>query len=296
MRFLFVDRILESQPAKMIRGVKQVTQDDAFLTRDEEGRLCFVPSLVGETLGQLAAWNVMAAHDFKMRPVAGMVGLATVIRHAYVGDSIILESHIDRLDESAVQYHGHAMVDGQEIFRLEAALGPMLPMQTFISREEVMRQYAEINRPGEYVAMPKECNQELLFGQHSSYRAAPMTYDRIVGIEPGASITAVKHVTRAAPYFPDHFPHKPVLPLTVLLECNLNLAIDFAKRSGLNAYRTHAVRRVKMSDFIMPGDVIVTRATLKKHEDNELVLQYRTEVNGRRICVLEVILIGASHE
>lgn len=293
MRFLFVDRIIESLPAKMIRGLKHVTQDDAFLST-ENGQACFVSSLIGETLGQLAAWNVMACTDFKMRPVAGVVAAATVLRPAYVGETIVLESFIDGLDEAAVQYHGHALIDGQEIFRLEGALGPMLPMQNFIDRDDVLRQYAEINRPGEWQPLSPS-NEEALCCVDGAYRAASMTYDRVLSIEPGQSITAVKHVTRAAPYFPDHFPNKPVLPLTVLLECNLNLAMTFAKRSGYSAYRTHALRRVKMSDFIMPGDVLITQMTVKKHAENELVLQCRTEVNGRRVCVSEVILIGVSH-
>ena len=51
-------------------------------------------------------------------------------------------------------------------------------------------------------------------------------------MKPGISLIAEKRVTRAAPYFPDHFPNKPVLPMTVLLECKLNLAREFIARAG----------------------------------------------------------------
>ena len=45
-----------------------------------------------------------------------------------------------------------------------------------------------------------------------------------------------------------------------------------------------------MSDFIHPGDIIVTHLTVKRHDADELILSYRTEVLGKRVCVLDVVL------
>ncbi len=61
-----------------------------FLTVDDQGYACFIPSLLGETLGQLAAWNVMAYLDFSHSPVAGVVTHATMHRQAYVGEQCCL--------------------------------------------------------------------------------------------------------------------------------------------------------------------------------------------------------------
>src|ERR1700761_1920793 len=105
MRFLFVDRILELIPAVSIKGIKHVTADDYYLCHDEAERLCFIPSLIGETLGQLAALNAMASCDFTGRPVAGVVSSASLYRNAYVGETIFLESFIEKLDSSAVHYN-----------------------------------------------------------------------------------------------------------------------------------------------------------------------------------------------
>ncbi len=46
MRFLFVDRIVSSTPGRMIQGVKHITHDDAYITTDDEGKACFIPSLM----------------------------------------------------------------------------------------------------------------------------------------------------------------------------------------------------------------------------------------------------------
>lgn len=291
MRFLFVDRVMELSPAKFVRGIKHITRDDPYLCYDEENRLCFISSLIGEALGQLAAWNIMVSNDFKQRPVAGLTSSARLHRPAYVGETLLLESFIDHLDESAVQYHSIARVHDEVIFTIDGALGPLLPMEDFIDPAIARQQFAEIDRPGEWPCPVSSAN-ELIPSDNPSYRVAPMLFDRLLTSEPGVQLCAEKRITRAAPYFPDHFPNKPVLPLTVLLECKLNLAREFVARAGFEKpYRVHEVRKIKMKEFVYPGDILVCHLSVKKHDAGQLVLTYRSEVEGKRVCVLEVVLI-----
>lgn len=295
MRFLFVDRIVESVPGQLIRGIKHITSDDTFLTTDDEGRFCFIPSLIGETLGQLAAWNVMHQNDFSQRPVAGIVASACLHRPAYVGETLLLESFIDEVDERAVQYHSIARVGGESIFSVDGALGPLLPMSDFISRDEVKQQYAEIDSPGDWAALslissPLIEAEPLVLNEN--LRTVLMTFDRIISCDPGVRLVAIKHITRAAPYLPDHFPKKPVLPMTVLLECKLSLAREFVARARFPVqYSVSELRKIKMNEFVHPGDVITCHVTVKHHTEGELVLAFRSEVSGKRVCVVDVVLI-----
>ncbi|WP_412756341.1 hydroxymyristoyl-ACP dehydratase [Legionella bozemanae] len=293
MRFLFVDRIVESSPGQMIRGVKHVTSNDAFLTVDEQGRSCFIPSLIGETLGQLAAWNVMELQGFTRRPVAGIVASASMHRRAYVGETLLLESFIKHLDDSVMQYHSEAKVGNELVFRIEGALGPLLPMADFIDLDEVRQQFSEINRPGDWSVISKESspvlNDDLIMGLELP--VVPMTFDRVRSSQPGVSLIAEKRISRAAPYFADHFPKKPVLPLTVLLECKLNLTYEFIRRAGyLIHYKVSELRKIKMNEFVYPGDILECFVTVKKQTEDELILAYRSEVAGKRVCVVDVVL------
>jgi 3-hydroxymyristoyl/3-hydroxydecanoyl-(acyl carrier protein) dehydratase len=290
MRFLFVDRITHLAPAQVVRGIKHITCDDYYLCPDEQGKLCFIPSLIGETLGQLAAWNVMVSNGFILRPVAGVVASARLYRPAYVGETLLLESFIDHLDESAVQYHSTARVGDEIVFTIENALGPLLPMEEFIHPNLIRRQFAEINRPGPWPHAVNTFNSEQLSTMLTG-KAPPMQFDRILSCEPGVQLIAEKCITRAAPYFQDHFPNKPVLPLTVLLECKLNLAREFVTRAGFEKkYRVREMRRVKMSEFVYPGDVITTTVRVKRHDKDGLVLTYRTELDHKRICVIDTVM------
>lgn len=293
MRFLFVDRVVDLSPGEYARGIKHVTRDDFYLTADEQGRACFIPSLIGETLGQLAAWSVMQHNEFSLRPVAGVVASAQLHRPAYVGETLLLESFIESLDDRAVQYNSVARVGDELVFSIEGALGPLLPMDEFINSDEIRKQFAEIHRPGDWLALsalnPDVVSVPLVVDQ--GLIAAPMLFDSILASEPGVSLVAEKRVTRSAPYFPDHFPKKPVLPMTVLLECKLNLAREFVAQAGYSIkYQVSELRKIKMNGFVQPGDVVVCHVKVKQQNDDELILTYRSEVNGKRVCVVDVVL------
>lgn len=293
MRFLFVDRIIELIPGKLIRGIKHITADDPFLVSNSQGQSCFAPSLIGETLGQLAAWNVMVVNDFSHRPVAGVVSCASLHRSAMVGETLLLESFIDRLDDSAVQYHSIARVGQDVVFTVDGALGPLLPMSDFISDAKIRRQFAEINRPGDWLTITENMTSstKLLSPQPVTHPAVSMTFDRILASEPGVFLLAEKRITRSAPWFPDHFPFNPVLPMTVLLECKLNLAQLFVEQAQWSAcWEVERLQKIKMNGFVYPGDVLQTHVSLLTHEPEQLIVRYRSEVAGKRVCVVDIVL------
>jgi 3-hydroxymyristoyl/3-hydroxydecanoyl-(acyl carrier protein) dehydratase len=290
MRFLFVDRVLQINSGSVVRGIKHITADDYYLCQeDTDGFWCFIPSLMGETLGQLAAWQVMVSNDFTLRPVAGVVASARVHRPAYVGETLLLEATIDHLDDQSVQYHGVVKVHDEIVFSLDGALGPLLPMQDFISQELIRQQWQELNRPGDW----PELVTSLVENNAPITHSAPMVFDRIISNELGVKIVAQKMVTRAAAYFPDHFPAKPVLPLTVLLECQMNLVRDWVKQSHFTAFsKIYELRKIKMNAFVYPGDIVTCTVSVKSLTEKELVLSCRCEVSKQRVCVLEVVLQG----
>lgn len=288
MRFLFVDRILQLIPGRFVRGIKHVTRDDAYLCLDDQGQLCFISSLIGEALGQLAAWNVMFYHDFLKRPVAGVASVAKLHRPVYVGETLLLESFIDALDDVAVQYHSVARVGTEVVFTIDGALGPLLPMSDLIDVELVRRQFAEIDSPGEW---PPVLQSSGILIDVESPSLVSMTFDRVLVKQPGVQWVAEKCITRAAPYFPDHFPNKPVLPMTVLLECILNLARQIVKDEAFSeVYQVSEVRKIKMNGFVFPGDVLSCTLNLKHQDADGMTLSCRSEVNGKRVCVLELVM------
>lgn len=297
MSFLFVDRILALDPGKMARGLKHITHDDVYVCPDAQGRFFFMPSMIGEALGQLAAWNAMFCCDFKQRPVAGIVSSVSLHRSVYVGETLILESYIESIDESAVQYRSVALVNDEVVFSIDGALGPMLPMSDFIDENVVRRQFANINRPGDWKNVTHKSEYNVLLTAPITRPIVLLLFDRIVESVPGVLLRASKRINNFGPYLSDHFPNKPVLPMTVLLECKLHLIPEFLSRAGFGAgfakrYRVSQLRKIKMNEFVLPGDQVVCTITVKHHKGDDLVLQYLSEVSGKRVCVLEVVMVA----
>lgn len=292
MSFLFVDKIIEFVPGKFCRGIKHITRDDRYLFLDENNELCFNASMIGETLGQLAAWNVMFSCDFKMRPVAGVVECAALHRNVKIGETLVLEAQIESIDEGAVQYNAKAFINNEEVFCLTRAIGPMLPMETFIEEDLVKKQFEQIVKIQEWNELSDLSSDFPVINAEPGQIYYPLTYDRVFEHDPGVRIVGSKKISRQAPYFPDHFPNKPVLPMTVLLECKINLAYKFIEKANLNhKYKLKELRKIKMNDFVFPGDEIVTSVIFKKQEVDELILRFRTEVKGKRVCVMEMVMI-----
>jgi 3-hydroxymyristoyl/3-hydroxydecanoyl-(acyl carrier protein) dehydratase len=101
----------------------------------------------------------------------------------------------------------------------------------------------------------------------------------------------------SAPYLRDHFPRKPVFPLSLLLECLLDLGSDLL--GGTAAGRGEALhparlRNVKMSQFVPPGDTITARLQVKAHSERAARLAFRCEVEGQRVCLGQAEFAGGA--
>ncbi|MCC5792025.1 MAG: hydroxymyristoyl-ACP dehydratase [Legionellaceae bacterium] len=287
MRFLFVDRILDVVPGERIQGLKHVTADDFYLLPGPGGDWHFMPALIGETLGQLAAWNVMLCNQFRARPVAGIVAEVRLGRSAPVGSTLFLDAQIERLDETAVQYQARASIAGEMAAEVIGALGPLLPMDDFIAADTVRRQFDEINRPA---SLPVFAEPQAFTPATPSHRCTPPAFDALMDFRSGQSMQMVKHISRSAPFFPDHFPRKPVLPMTMLIQSKMNMADYFIAHSRLTAHwRLRRLQRIKMNEFVYPGDSVLSTLNVKQQTADALVLSFRSEVAGKRVCVMEAV-------
>ncbi len=66
---------------------------------------------------------------------------------------------------------------------------------------------------------------------HLPHRYPFLLIDRVVDLVPGERLTALKNVTINEPFFPGHFPHRPVMPGVLILEA-------MAQATGILAFKT----------------------------------------------------------
>jgi 3-hydroxymyristoyl/3-hydroxydecanoyl-(acyl carrier protein) dehydratase len=278
--FHFVDQILELDPGRHALGLKHVTPRDTFVRSGAGGAPVLLSCVIGEALGQLGAWNVMAAKDFRLRPVAGVVGEVAISADAAVGDSIVLDTTIDSVTDDAVFYHAVASVDGSEVLRLENTLGPLLPMEQFNDAVEMRERFERILRAGE----PDVGSR----GGEEGAVPFDASFDELLSFEANKEATAVLTLSGAETFLADHFPKKPVLPLSLLLESLLQLGREVLDDGGPEFVPTGA-RKVKMSRFVEPGSSVVAKLRVAERGDDSSLLKFRCEVDGERACVGQAI-------
>jgi 3-hydroxyacyl-[acyl-carrier-protein] dehydratase len=87
--------------------------------------------------------------------------------------------------------------------------------------------------------------------------------DRVVAIDPGKRITAIKTLSLSEEYLADHFPRFPVMPGVLMLEAmtqaaawTIRLGEDFAHSIVV----LRSAKNVKYGDFVEPGRVLTVTA------------------------------------
>jgi len=82
--------------------------------------------------------------------------------------------------------------------------------------------------------------------QHLPQRFPLLMIDRVLECEPGKRILALKNVSANEPYFPGHFPHRPVMPGVLILEA-------MAQAAGILVFRTLGTRPDDKSVYYYAG-------------------------------------------
>ena len=95
--------------------------------------------------------------------------------------------------------------------------------------------------------------------------------DRVIALEPGRSLTAVKSVSLAEEYLADHFPAFPVLPGVLLLEGLIESASWLLREKngfGQSMVLLESARNVRYKSFAAPGMQIKYTVIAKAIEEN----------------------------
>jgi len=129
-------------------------------------------------------------------------------------------------------------------------------------------------------------NEPLKLDIHEILRRLPHRYpfllvDRVLECVPGRSVRALKNVSVNEPYFPGHFPHRPVMPGVIIIEA-------LAQAAGILAFVTAGVYPDEKSVFYFAG---IDKARFRKPVEpgDQLVLEATLERNLRGIWKLAAI-------
>ena len=108
--------------------------------------------------------------------------------------------------------------------------------------------------------------------------------DRIIALEKGKSITAVKCLSLSEAYLQDHFPRFPVMPGVLMLESMFQASNWLVRASHDFKYSSVVLREtrsLKFQGFVQPGDSLTVIAEIKSTEGSTTQLKVSGTVDGK---------------
>jgi 3-hydroxyacyl-[acyl-carrier-protein] dehydratase len=120
--------------------------------------------------------------------------------------------------------------------------------------------------------------------------------DRVLECQAGQSVRAIKNVTFNEPFFPGHFPHRPVMPGVMIIEA-------LAQACGILAFKTVevvpdsdtrfyfvAIDNARFRRPVVPGDQLLLKATFVRAFKGIWKFDCLAEVDGSEVASAEIMV------
>jgi 3-hydroxyacyl-[acyl-carrier-protein] dehydratase len=120
--------------------------------------------------------------------------------------------------------------------------------------------------------------------------------DRVLECVAGKHVVALKNVTYNEPFFPGHFPHRPVMPGVLIIEA-------LAQAAGVLAFKTVgivpdvntrfyfvAIDNARFRKPVEPGDQLVLKVTLMRALKGIWRFKGVAEVEGKEVASAEMMV------
>lgn len=144
-----------------------------------------------------------------------------------------------------------------------------------------------------HIELPMDVNAIMEILPH---RYPFLLVDRVTQLD-AESVTAYKNVTFNEPFFPGHFPGKPVMPGVLILEgmaqtgCIYASVNEFLPEGGIFLFA--GVDKARFRRVVHPGDRLVYRLRLLKHKAKVVKMTAQSFVDDQLVTEAELM---ASYE
>ena len=114
--FLLVDRITELEMDKRIVGIKNVTLNERYMSREGSGRSVLPPTILTEAIAQVGAILILAKPENRQRlPFFAGIKRVRFRRPVHAGDVVEIEALVLRLRSTMGLLKGVARVNGERV-------------------------------------------------------------------------------------------------------------------------------------------------------------------------------------
>lgn len=127
------------------------------------------------------------------------------------------------------------------------------------------------------------------------HRYPILLVDRVLEVDKGKSIKALKNVTMNEPYFTGHFPHRPVMPGVMMLEAMAQVAALLAFETldvvadDKSVFYFAGIDGARFKRPVEPGDQLVMSVTLERQKAGIFKFKGVAHVGEQMACEAELM-------
>lgn len=124
--------------------------------------------------------------------------------------------------------------------------------------------------------------------------------DKVVSIENGKNIVALKNVSINEPFFPGHFPHHPVMPGVLIIEALAQAAAVLTLKTEGNTQKEDSVYYfvgidgVRFKKPVTPGDQLILKVSIERQIKGLWKYAARAEVDNQLVTEAKLMCTSRS--
>lgn len=126
------------------------------------------------------------------------------------------------------------------------------------------------------------------------HRYPLLLIDRVLSIETGKSLTAIKNVSFNEPFFMGHFPGRPVMPGVLILEALAQATCILTSKTyndapGSKLYLFAGIDNARFKYMVTPGDQLKLEVDFVKSKKEICKFRGVATVDGNLVCSADMI-------
>jgi 3-hydroxyacyl-[acyl-carrier-protein] dehydratase len=131
--------------------------------------------------------------------------------------------------------------------------------------------------------------------EHLPHRYPFLLIDRVLECEPGKSLVGIKNVSHNEPFFPGHFPTRPIMPGVLILEALAQATGILAfktvgrKPDGTSLYYFVGIDNARFKQPVIPGDQLRLEVEYVKQMRGIWKFNGKALVDGKVVCSADLM-------
>ncbi|MFA6955367.1 MAG: 3-hydroxyacyl-ACP dehydratase FabZ [Thermoanaerobaculia bacterium] len=127
------------------------------------------------------------------------------------------------------------------------------------------------------------------------HRYPLLLVDRVLELEPGKRVKALKNVTANEPHFTGHFPGAPIMPGVLILEsmaqCGALMFLQDLPDRDTKLFYFGGVDKARFRRPVVPGDQLILEVEVIQRRSNSARVKATASVDGSIVAEAEILTV-----